>query len=308
MNYATLYDVKQQLGLTATTDDALLQKWIARSTALVDWWKGRRYDIVKDTKRFDVPNNSRSFGDVAFGETTQSESLFHPTRNSIQLPDLLSAIEVLNGDGEEILSTEYLLKPYNETPKSHILLKNGVYWVPDDDGNYENAISVEGYWGFHSNYSNCFVGSGDTVLNAAGLLASSLDTSIQVADVNGIANDLISPRFSAGHVIRLSSVNGIEFCHIITATAVVGSNDILSVVRGYNGTSPLVHPVGTVIELFRPEDRIVQTVIRLVQWRYRQKDANTFDKIFDAGAQQTIIPSALPADVERILGTRKFVL
>lgn len=308
MNYTTLYDVKEQLKLTTTTDDVLLQKWIARSSRLIDWWKGRSYDVVKATRYFDVPSAKTMLGDYSSGEYSAREALLYPVRKTIETPDLLEVVELLNGDGEEIVSTDYILKPYNETPKSHILLKNGVYWVADDDGNCEKAISLEGYWGFNQNYPNCFVDSGDTVLNTAGLIASANDKTIEVSNVNGTANDLLSPRFLAGHVLKIESVNGIEFCHVITATAVTAANDTLVVERGYNGTSPLVHPVGTTIKIYRSDDRIAQIVIRLVQWRYRQKDQNVFDKIFDAGSQQTVIPTAIPADVERLLGTRKFVL
>ncbi len=68
--------------------------------------------------------------------------------------DLLAVSELLNGDGKEIDSADYVLEPANSYPKNRIRLRGtaAAYWVGGDNGN-EQAICVTGLWGYHDQYA-----------------------------------------------------------------------------------------------------------------------------------------------------------
>ena len=65
---------------------------------------------------------------------------------------LLSVAKITNGDGVEVTSGDYILKPANATPKYAVKLKDSstVAWEFDASGNSEQVISVSGSWGYTS--------------------------------------------------------------------------------------------------------------------------------------------------------------
>ena len=66
--------------------------------------------------------------------------------------DLLTVTTLTNGDGTVLTSTYYNLVPKNSSPYYAISLKEaaGYIWEADTSGNYENAISIVGTWGYAS--------------------------------------------------------------------------------------------------------------------------------------------------------------
>jgi|GEM_PF-444067 hypothetical protein len=294
MNYATLYEVKQSLELLANSDhDALLTKYLNWSSRLIENYKDRRYDVRYETIAHDAPLRARG----EFGVFDRAFMRGDTTRPLILLDDLLQMDTLTNGDGEEIVSTDYILEPVRRTPKSVINLLNNEYWVADDDGNVRGAISVAGWWGYHSSYQSAWVDSLATVLDNPLTLAS---TAITVGAISGAAADLESPRFQTGQLLRIED----ELIYLVQTTEVESANDTLTVVRGYNGSTAAQHAAGAKIEIFRPEGFVVQACERLVHWRYKQRDTDGFDKTYVAGTGVVSVPAALPADVRDILGAK----
>lgn len=294
MDYATLYEAKEYIGLssTATSDDARLLKFLKWSTGLINGYKQRRYDVRYETIKHDAPLSiQNTFGQFGTGRHTATH------QQSLILNDyLLQVKELKNGDGEIFPEGSFFLEPAF-APYVNVALANGYHWAADSDGNLKQAISVTGLWGFREAFSNAFDDSLDTVLDDPLAQNSSV---IHVEDVNGITSSLLSPRFQSGQLIRI----GDELIYIISATRITDGNDELRVVRHYNGSSATEHALGSKIEIFRPMDSINQVALRLVKWRYTQKDVDVFDKTYNVGTGTVTTPASLPADVRDILGTR----
>lgn len=295
VNYATLYQVKEYRHLLDTTsDDALLQRFLNWSTGYINQYKGRRFDVRLATILHDAPlPESSSFGSFDGSRRVVSQR----ERSMILSEDLLEMVELTNGDGTELTTDDYTLAPAG-TPKSVVRLVPGCSWMPNDSGDKRQAISVTGWWGHHDSYPDCFVSSLDTVLDAP---LSSNATQIHVANVNGLTADLDTPRFQSGQLLR----SGTELIYLLTAEAVDAGNDLLTVVRGVNGTTAVSHIAGTSIEIFRPMSAINQAAIRLVAWRYAQKDVDAFDRTYNVGTGVSTSPAAIPRDITELLGARK---
>lgn len=276
INYATLYQLRRYPGFTTTqtSDDDLLTFLLDKSSRAIDDYFDNQFtfDPVYETRYFDVPRtNCLSVGKSLLG---------------------LSAIA--NGDGESVDPSFVSLLPNNFYPKTMICLKPvaGINWIGDQNNLQIGVIGLTGLWGFHNRYPSAFVNSLDTITTVGGINASV--STFTVTDSDGVAVDLDSPRFQAGHLIKVEN----EFMLI---SDVNNSTNTLTVGRGYNGTTAAIHAQGTTIGIYRPMANIVMAAIRLTIWRYRQKDVNSFDRTTILNTGISIIPSALPPDVIQLL-------
>lgn len=301
--YSTLYEMKKHLGLlTKDADDSLIQDWINRSTGLIEWWKDRKYYPHKETQMLDCPvRNADRFGSYGtnFPGFDPVNIAFNSEELFLKVEDLLEVFELLNGDGAEIEAADYLLEPATVFPKARILLKKtpGLLWRPSNL-DYKQVISLEAMWGFVENYLTCFVNSASLIENAGGI--NDTATTISVLDFDGLTDDLVSPKFQAGQMLKAED----EFMFLKSATAGDYEDGELEVVRGFVGTTKAAHAEDTPIYIYRIPMEVQQMCLRLVQWRYRQKDNDNFDRIFNLATQSVSTPSALPADVAVILGRR----
>lgn len=315
MNYITLYQVRQQLKLlnNTSTDTDLFNNWIQWSSDLIDWWKGRRFDIYQATYMLDLPViDDRHFGDYYVGEFNPAERLTSNKREYLKVDkfDLLEVTELLNGNGEEIVASKYILEPIHLSGKNRIVLRSGNYWAPNSDGYTEQVISLTGFFGYNTNYPNCFVDTGEVISNDPGLLTS--DTELNVGNILLPAKDFLAPKIQVGQMLRLkatvSNVTHVEFLLVENITAGDYDDYVVTVRRAFNGTTAYAFPKDTKIEVYRPDGEIVQAALRLVQWRYRQKDQDNFDKTYSLATQTVSTPTSLPSDVRTILGQRRAIL
>ncbi len=298
MNYATLTELRSYLGLAAseTADDSRLTSFLNWSTKQINSMS-RRCDVRRETHTLDHPGE-----DTSLFKPIDSPSDFisaltasnYYTDGRLKLGDDLLSVETLtNGDATVILASKYLLLPNNLTPKHSIQLRvgSGVTWMRDDNGGGKQCISLLGLWGWHDDYSNAWVDSVDTVQDSSLSVGA---TSLTVANESGIAADLDTPRFQVGHMLQIGS----EFLYV---TAVNTTTHVLTVIRGYNGTVAVAHDKNTKIYLYRPADNVKMAAIRLATWRYRQKDANVFDRTTILQTGVVITPSAVPVDIQVLL-------
>lgn len=294
MYYATLYQAKQHLGLLSeTTEDARLTQYLKWATGLINAYKMRRYDVRLVTIPHDAPLSMAS----TFGRFDSSYAVPSAQKSLILLDDLLEMMQFLNGDGTEIAADAYLLEPFERTPYSVARLRSGTTWSLDDNGDASGALSLKGFWGYHPDYDNAWIDSLDSVRDNP-LTAGA--TTIHVADVNGMTEDLESPRFQAGQLLRIED----DLALVLSASAVTGNDDVLTVKRGVNGATAVQHVLGKTIKIFRPDPAIVQVCLRLVHWRFVQKDSDTFDRAYAVGTGVVSSPASLPADVRDILGAK----
>lgn len=311
LNYATLYQVRAylKLGANETGDDTLLSQLISKAT---DWINDtrclRRFDIRRETRRLNNPYPPTSgFGryPIPSGMSraawmVQGLSDFNTASAGLLKvdDDLLEVLDVVNGDGSAILPSDYVLEPNNRYPKYGLRLTNqsGKAWRLSGGGDWRQVIPVDGLWGYHEHYPEAFVDSLDTVQDDPLVIGA---TVLTVQDSDGLPEDIQEPRFQAGLMLKLSDNAGnFEFVRVVSVN---DTTDKLTIKRAFNGSDPREWPKGTAISIFRPWGNVNMATLRLVAWRYRQKDANVFDKTTILGTGISIIPSAVPPDIDRLL-------
>jgi hypothetical protein len=64
--------------------------------------------------------------------------------------DLLTVTAITNGTGEVIATSNVLLWPYNDTPKTALKLKSGLAWSFANDG----LVNITGTWGYMATPDN----------------------------------------------------------------------------------------------------------------------------------------------------------
>jgi hypothetical protein len=287
MNYVTLQAAKQYMGIEAsnTVDDDRIALFCDWATTFIEFYKGRHYDPRYETRVFDKPSpKTSSFG--VFESRLQPAAPVSPLRLD---EDLLECFALINGDGVAI--TAYLLEPSNMFPKMRVRLKGGESWVSDDDGNDMQVISLTGLWGSHDKYSLAWVDNGQTVVDNP---LSSGATSIVVG--------AITP-FSAGQLIRVDNE-----LMLISAAALVLTVPTLTVERAYNGSTAAAHVAGSKIKVWKLQGNINQACLRMVKWRYNQKDVDAFDKTYSVETGILSSPAAIPTDILAVLGASKVTL
>lgn len=303
IHYATLHQVRQYLGAasTETSDDAKLTTFIRQSVRSIDKRCRRRFDVRRETLSFDVPKarierlGTYNLEDAIYLLNAAGEL----SKLALRLDqDLLDVEEVTNGNDVEVTSAQYVLLPNNLYPKHIVKIRDevGVYWQSEADGGTEQAIDIDGHWGYHPYYSDdAWVDTLDEVEDNPLTAAA---TSLTVNDIDGDAADLQDTRIQVGNMLRIED----EYLYV---QAVDTDTNIATVSRGFHGTDAAAHVQNTQVEVYRPWDDIVLATIRLVVWRYRQKDVDVFDKANILGTGIQISPSAMPPDVLEMLPAPK---
>ena len=115
---------------TSSGDDAVIEQIIEGASRVIDNQTRRTFYARSETRYYDVPN----------GDELDLDD------------DLISIAKLTNGDGTEITAGDYLTKPYNDSPKYAVKIKNGsdVAFEFDSSNNGEMAISISGSWGWSS--------------------------------------------------------------------------------------------------------------------------------------------------------------
>jgi hypothetical protein len=299
IHYATLHQVRSYLKLKTaeTSDDELLKDFVRASTRSIDKYTRRRFDVRLETRNYDYPVPKSGLHGVYKAEdfVYQMNAVADWVDARIKLDDDLLAVDTLtNGDDVEISSGDYVLEPANNYPKHSIKLveDSDVSWQTGSSGERKQIIDVKGHWGYHDRYdSDAWCSSLDSVQDNP---LSAGATEITVNDADGDAADTTGTRFQAGQLVKIED----ELAFIVSVNY---TTEKLTVIRGHHGTTAAEHVQGTVIYVFKPMEDVVLACVRLVAWRYRQKDSDVFDKQTILGTGIAITPSALPADIRELL-------
>ena len=134
MAYTDASTLKQYLGITTSTDDALLTSLIARAQKAIDTYTQRTFEAASDTtKRFDC--------------LPPYVSGYELTWVPLGL-DLCQITSVTNGNGVTVTASQYVTMPINTTPYHGLRLKqnSGVTWDYTDD--WEASITIVGRWAY----------------------------------------------------------------------------------------------------------------------------------------------------------------
>ncbi|RIK37904.1 MAG: hypothetical protein DCC57_21275 [Chloroflexi bacterium] len=125
MSYCTLNEFKQYQAVEGDGDDALIEQLIASATAVINRATGTRFGVA----------------DTATHVLNVEESV---NERVLWLDSWCAEVtQVLNGDGTEVASDQYVTDPRNAAPYFRLVLGRSVNtaWVGDD-------ISVTGCWGW----------------------------------------------------------------------------------------------------------------------------------------------------------------
>ncbi|MCY3778919.1 MAG: hypothetical protein OXG78_01295 [Chloroflexi bacterium] len=232
---ATLDDLRRRLGLSETdadSDQDLLHS-LQEASHLIESLTQRRY----------CPRlQSRT---VPLGRTAP---------RLLILPDDLLELRAVNDAGGEMDLDRFLRLPEDPNmPASILHLARGVTFRLDASA--PRAVTIEGIWGWHDRWTQAWVDSGDTVRDSA---LSETGVTVTVNDSAGSDADGNSPRFQAGHLLRIKD----EYLRV---TAVDRQNHHLTVQRGAQGTLASTHRRGATIETYSPSLPIRDLTVRYAE-------------------------------------------
>jgi hypothetical protein len=194
--------------------------------------------------------------------------------------DLLECLSLTNGDGSVLPDTEYRLEDVNSYPKTSIKINSAaaIYWMLSVTTGSENAITVNGIWGYHAYYPQAWA------------LASTIGAGIN-ASVTTVAVTSSTP-YSAGQILRCGD-------ELMLVTAVATNS--LTVIRAWNGSTAAAHDILSTLKVWKTQPDIARACLIQAARYYRRNEA-----IFgttgggEMGVQPVAIPSLDP-DVAAIL-------
>lgn len=132
MAYTTLEDVKAYLGITETTDDAIIESSIAAAKLAIDNYCSTSFDVSDDTTRlFDCRSDLIAGRSLHLDRHTLAEAPVSVTIDGVNVTDAV--------------------KVYGDAPYHELILSGssgyswrGMYGSSDP----EDAISITGKWGY----------------------------------------------------------------------------------------------------------------------------------------------------------------
>jgi hypothetical protein len=240
---STLDQLRARLGLAAaeTADNTRLLVALQAASAQIERAAGRRF-------------------------CPRAAALQHNYTSALELlldDDLLELTSLTNGDGSAISLSTVITIP-DEFPASFLRLtgSSAFIWTLSP----VQAITVTGIWGWHDRPVEMWRGSGDTVQNNP---LSSGATAITVSDADGADAESETPRFQVGHLLKIES----EYLRVL---AVNTGTNVLTVLRGVNGTSAASHALNTPISTYQPPADVQQLALRWASWLYKEPDSASF--------------------------------
>lgn len=204
----------------------------------------------------------------------------------------LSITSVTDGLGGTLAEgTDFYPWPRGRSPITalRLLLNSGLSWTSYGT-DWRDAIAVTGIAGYHENYTEAWIDSGDTIQDDGSI--SSSETLITCTDVDEEDAYGQSPRFSPGNLIRL----GTEFCEVLKVNP---STNTLTVRRGVNGSTKAAHNEGVTIEVWQPDLNIQRAALRWVGYLFQRRGA--FEETSYDGIATVKFPPDAPGEVEEIL-------
>ncbi len=263
--YATLTDYKNyvtarnQTPSTGDTDDHVIEMLLDAASRYVDNETQRIFYPTVQTRYFDVPDGRELYVDE----------------------DLLEVLSITNG-GASLASSEYNLVPRNYSPAYGIKITDvsSYAWTSNAAGSMEQAVAVNGVWGYHDKYSQAW---GDSIT-----ITEDLDTSENAIDVSS------HTIFNAGHIIRIDN-------ELMLITGVASS---ITVVRGWNGSTAATHTNGTSIEIWHAMHGAKQACLEIAQSTYHRrfgKSLSNNETVTAAGVVLT--PRDIPRSAAAFIST-----
>lgn len=270
----TLQDVKDFMKGAGNSvwDDSELAPFVQQASA----------DFAGELQRLPLPYVGSFKADYAKGYVDDTSRYL----NLYSHVDTLSVSSVTNGDGQTIDSAYYTIDDANSYPKTMITMKwNSPYrFRAALDGNYQQAITVAGIFGYVPHY--------DYAWKAKTTTAEALDASETEIDVTS------STGLNIGDYIKVES----EVLLILSI-----ATNTLTVERGVLGTTAASHLTGLALYLFIQKADIRNAVREWAAYLWKTKDKIGEEITIYEGF--TRLPKGLsPTVVNTVLRNRKIAL
>lgn len=264
-HYCLLSEIRSAVNWGTAGDAAQIRRWIGEESLHLERLCGRRFDHRVET---------RCYTPLALPDGNLLNRL-----ELLLNDDLLSVSAIVNGDGTTLNVSDYLLLPLAATVKNRVRLKplRNMSWTADWSNDWEGSIQINGIWGYGGTWVTV---SGESVRDNP--LSAGATTMTVVSAAN----------FEAEMVLRIDT----EWVRII---AVSSTTPVLTVERGYNGSTAASHAQGTAIARFVPDALVQALVKRLVAWRNEQSKSPLFGTMVLADASLPVQVAHIPADVQQ---------
>jgi hypothetical protein len=122
-----------------------------------------------------------------------------------------------------------------------------------DSAAFTGDVSITGIWGWHDRPQHAWLKANDAPTAAVAIS----DTTFTVTNASGADSWERTPRLQVGALIRLDS----EYLRVTAITA-----NMITVLRGVNGTTPAAHAASTPIWLFEPPAALAELCLRWAAW------------------------------------------
>lgn len=283
MYFASLAHVRseldQQAASTGTPSEAINDAYVLDALRVVT---GRFRDRLKP--RDFLPQKMTIYVDALGYHIDDEQGLLGLATRLGNYP-LLAVTSVVDGVGNTlVLNTDYRMYPRGITPAFHLHLLTGDSWSKYSE-TWVEAIAVTGTFGYHSDYANAWLDSGDTVENDP-LTNSGTSLIVNAVIASGQA------RFSAGQLLQIGS----EWLEV---AATDQETNTLTVRRGARGTTAAEHVKNTPISIFQVEPALNRAAWRLAAFLYARRGA--FDRSRFDGVATTEFPDDMPGEIENVL-------
>lgn len=309
-SYVSFEDLKQYRGVDSTEvkNDPVMRELCAEASRSWDRWTHRKFYPRLETRYYN------DIEDAASATPLWGQGSFYPSgvfpnplrhRTGYQAgvvggqvllldDELLEVVELKTANGATIISSsDYFLKTgenYNLPPYDRIELNTSGSAAFTSEETLQRANSVRGYWGYHEDWANAWLDSGDTVEDNPLVVSA---TSMTVNDVDGEDGYGRMPRFKAQTLLKIES----EYVLVLSKNA---TSNTVRIKRAMFGTVAAEHAQNTPIYIYQPMDDIVYYVTRLARWFSSQRNASSdsADRPTVMPSGMLIMPSGLPKDVK----------
>jgi hypothetical protein len=263
MSLATLADVvAERKGATTTAAE---EAYILRHLRYVS----NRIGGIAAQRGFDFEPRYKT------EKMTPRGNIINSAEGILTLPHPLLEIDTLTTDGQTLTEgTNVFAEPLATYPIRQLRLgwDTGYTWLPCNNSNPYNSIVLTGWWGVRTFYDEVGFPQIDSL--AAALLAG--DSSMTVADADGVDYDGIAPRFSAGGLYRIED-------ELVEATATNTTTNVVTILRGRRGTTASAHANGTAVKAWNVEPEIRRVCARQTAYVLARKGAFQTSEINDIG-------------------------
>lgn len=285
--YCSVADAKQELLAENTVDDDKLLRLIRQFTARINT-KFKAFG----TSLFVPVIDTRSIGLYSGNINSYERTLMLSAYGSGVTP-LLELTSVSSGGQALTIGTNVQTYPAAPAPWYSLQLMGDTWrsWYnaacnPSVWG-IQNA-TITGIWGYNTDYAHAWL----TVDALVAAIISTTATTLTVADVDGLNSLGEAPRISVGHVLQIEA----EWMDVVGVDTVT---NIVTVVRGVNGSTAATHVISTPVSVYQVDESIRRATARQCAFLYSRQGAFDTARIDGVGVVQ--YPQDMPQEVSALL-------